>query len=421
MDTLLNFDTLRISRFDTSIANTELALTQTYLRFYNTNRHKIQFANLSAEKLIPVRKENDLTLTDTLLKRKTGSTSNSYVNSQYGLLHQKLQLYHTIARNGGWQPIAIRTNQLKKNSSSADVVLLKKRLQASGDYSASDTSKLFNDSLETAIKNYQWRNGMDTTGKISDTLIKSLNIPVHHRIQQLIINLNRAQWIQPESDSDYIRVNVPDFMLTVFENGTKVFDMPVAVGKEGTNTMMFTGELNQVVFSPYWNIPASIVQKEILPAIKADPDYLKKNRMEIVGKNDSLPVIRQLPGEDNAMGEVKFLFPNRYDIYFHDTKSKDIFKNNKRAISHGCIRLADAEKMANYLLRNSDGWSPEKINKAINSGKEQYVKIKKPVRVSITYLTAWVDDSGQLHFRDDIYGHDKRITPMMFDAKASEF
>ena len=141
--------------------------------------------------------------------------------------------------------------------------------------------------------------------------------------------------------------------------------------------------------------------------------------MEIIGKNDSLPVIRQLPGEDNGMGKVKFLFPNRYDIYFHDTKAKEIFQYSKRAISHGCIRLADAEKMSNYLLRDMPGWTPEKINAAMNSGKQQFVKLGKPVPVSVTYLTAWVDDAGRLQFRDDIYGHDKRLTPMMFALNGS--
>jgi murein L,D-transpeptidase YcbB/YkuD len=262
---------------------------------------------------------------------------------------------------------------------------------------------------------------MAGTGKITDTLIQSLNIPISERVRQLIINLNRAQWLPMQQDSNLIHVNIPDFMLTVFEDGNKVFEMPVVVGKEGTNTMMFTGDLNQVVFSPYWNIPASIVQREILPAMKADPDYLKKNRMEISGKNDSLPMIRQLPGEDNALGEVKFLFPNRYDIYFHDTRAKDIFKIHKRAVSNGCIRLADAEQMSNYLLRDMPAWNPQKVTEAMKSGKEQFVKLNKPVPVSITYLTAWVDPSGKLQFRDDVYGHDKKISQMMFDTRRRGF
>ncbi len=136
--------------------------------------------------------------------------------------------------------------------------------------------------------------------------------------------------------------------------------------------------------------------------------------MEIVGKNDSVPTIRQLPGKDNALGKVKFLFPNRYDIYLHDTYAKEIFKKDVRAVSHGCIRLADAEKMANYLLRNNSAWTPEKVNAAMNSGKEQYVKLSPAMPVTITYFTTWVDETGQLNFRDDVYSNDKKISQMMF-------
>ena len=415
MDTLLSTDSLSVSRFDTAIANVELGLTHAYLQFYNANRDKLQFENLSPEKVIPVKKETISVLADTL-HSLTVNSSNRAARSQYFLLKEKLANYDTLSQQGGWPELKIKGTRFKKKSSSPEIVLLKKRLQQTGDYTGTDTSRIFNDSLETAIKVYQQRNGMHPTGLITDTLIRSLNVPVEQRIQQLIINIHRAQWMPLQNDSDFILVNIPDFMLTVFENGTKVFDMPVAVGKEGTNTMMFSGHLNQVVFSPYWNIPASIVEKEIVPAMKQDPKYLQKNRMEITGKNDSLPVIRQLPGENNSMGKVKFLFPNRYDIYFHDTKSKEIFQNNKRAISHGCIRLADAEKMSNYLLRDMSGWTPEKVDAAMNSEKQQFVKLSRPVPVSITYLTAWVDDAGQLQFRDDIYGHDKRLIPMMFAA-----
>ena len=413
MDTLLSIHSLTINRFDTSIASVELALTQGYLQFYNANRDKLQFENLSPEKLIPVRKQTVSTVVDTLISRPMDS-SGRLRRSQYVLLKEKLAEYDSLAKTGGWKTLNIQTKKLKKNSSSPDIVLIKTRLQQTGDYNSTDTSRIFNDSLETAIKAYQQRNGMPVTGAITDTLIQSLNIPIEQRIQQLIINMNRAQWMPVRKDSDFILVNIPDFMLSVFENGSIVFDMPVVVGKEGTNTMMFSGHLNQIVFSPYWNVPASIVKSEILPAIQANPDYLKENRMEIVGRNDSLPVIRQLPGENNSLGDVKFLFPNRYDIYFHDTKAKEIFQSNKRALSHGCIRLADAEKMSNYLLRHEPGWTPAKVSAAMKSAKEQYVKLARPVAVSITYLTAWVDDGGSLHFEEDIYGHDRRIAPMMF-------
>ena len=413
MDTLLSIESLTFNRFDTSIANVELALTRAYLQFYNANRDRLQFENLSPEKLIPVQKQTVSTMVDTVISRPTDSSVRSR-RSQYFLLKEKLAKYDSLGKAGGWKTLHIQTKKLKKNSSSPEIVLLKTRLQQTGDYNSTDTTRIFNDSLETAIKAYQQKNGMVVTGAITDTLIQSLNIPVEQRIQQLIVNMNRAQWMPVQNDSDFILVNIPDFMLSVFENGTRVFDMPVVVGKEGTNTMMFSGHLNQIVFSPYWNVPASIVKSEILPAIQADPEYLKKNRMEIVGRNDSLPVIRQLPGENNSLGDVKFLFPNRYDIYFHDTKAKEIFQSKNRALSHGCIRLADAEKMSNYLLRDEPGWTPAKVSAAMKSAKEQYVKLARPVAVSITYLTAWVDDGGSLHFEEDIYGHDRRIAQMMF-------
>jgi murein L,D-transpeptidase YcbB/YkuD len=414
MDTLLNMDTLIISRFDTSVINTELSLTNAYLQFYKNNRDKTLFAAVSPEKAIPVKKENAVSLSDSVLAQRVDSSGGNKSVSQYLLLKHKLQLYNTIAKQGGWRTIIFPGKQIKKGTSSPVIALIKNRLQLTGDMNGNDTSKVFNDSLVTAIKYYQERNGMKSTGVITDTLVRSLNVPVDKRIQQIIINLSRMQWMASANEANYVTVNIPEFMLYAYENNAKVFEMPVVVGKEGSLTTMFNGNLNQIVFSPYWNIPASIVKNEILPKMKSDPNYLKSKNMEVVRKSDTLPVIRQLPGQDNALGKVKFLFPNRYDIYFHDTYAKDIFKKDVRAISHGCIRLADAEKMANYILRNNNAWSPEKIHAAMNSGKEQYVKVDPAMPVTITYFTTWVDETGQLNFRDDVYGNDKRISLMMF-------
>lgn len=414
MDTLLNMDTIIISRFDTSIIKTELTLTNAYLQFYKNNHNKTSFADIAPEKTVPIKKENAVALADSILFQRIDSLAGNGSASQYVRLKQKLQLYNSIAKQGGWRTIIFTGKQIKKGISSPAIALIKRRLQLTGDMAGTDTSKIFNDSLVTAIKNYQLHNGMKPTGIITDTLVRSLNVPVDKRIQQIIINLNRMQWMPAMQDANYLSVNIPDFMLYAFENNAKAFEMPVVVGKEGTHTTMFSGNLDQIVFSPYWNIPASIVKNEILPKMKSDSNYLKSKHMEIIGKNDTLPTIRQLPGQDNALGKVKFLFPNRYDIYFHDTYAKDIFKKDVRAVSHGCIRLADAEKMADYLLRNNSSWSPEKIHAAMNSGKEQYVKVNPAMPVTITYFTAWVDETGQLNFRDDVYGNDKIIAQMMF-------
>jgi murein L,D-transpeptidase YcbB/YkuD len=151
-----------------------------------------------------------------------------------------------------------------------------------------------------------------------------------------------------------------------------------------------------------------------LPSIEKNPDYLEKENMEVIGEKDGLPEIRQKPGEKNALGKVKFLFPNSFNIYFHDTPSKSLFAKDKRAFSHGCIRLSDPERMATYLLRNQPEWTAAKIEEAMTRGEEKFVKLKKSVPVLIAYYTAWVDEAGQLNFREDIYGHDAQLAKKMF-------
>ena len=145
-----------------------------------------------------------------------------------------------------------------------------------------------------------------------------------------------------------------------------------------------------------------------------DKNYLEKQNMEITGEEGGMPVIRQLPGEKNALGKVKFLFPNSFNIYFHDTPAKSLFEKDKRAYSHGCIRLKEPEKMADYILRDQPEWTPARIEEAMNAGKEKFVKVKDPVPVLITYYTAWVDENGRLNFREDIYGHDSNLAMKMF-------
>jgi murein L,D-transpeptidase YcbB/YkuD len=222
------------------------------------------------------------------------------------------------------------------------------------------------------------------------------------------------QWVINEPSGKLMSVNLPEFILHVKDGKTKVFDMNVVVGKEGHNTTMFTGNLNQVVFSPYWNIPTSIVKKEIVPGMKRNKNYLASHNMEITGQSGGLPVVRQLPGAKNSLGKVKFLFPNSFDIYFHDTPAKSLFLQDKRAYSHGCIRLSEPAKLAEYLLKDNSFWTPDRIDSAMNSGKQNYVKVKSPVPVLITYYTAWVDDDGLLHFADDIYSHDTDLAKKMF-------
>jgi L,D-transpeptidase YcbB len=185
--------------------------------------------------------------------------------------------------------------------------------------------------------------------------------------------------------------------------------MVVVVGKVGNNTMMFNGDLSSLHFSPYWNVPQSIIKNEIMPAIARNPNYLAAKNMERVGSG-----IRQKPGPGNALGKVKFIFPNSFNMYFHDTPSKSFFKLDKRAFSHGCIRLSEPQKMAEWLLRNDPDWNTEKIVSAMNQTTEKIVKLKQAIPVFIIYYTTWVDGKGMLNFRDDVYSHDKILIQKMF-------
>jgi murein L,D-transpeptidase YcbB/YkuD len=206
-----------------------------------------------------------------------------------------------------------------------------------------------------------------------------------------------------------ILVNIPEYRLYVYEDNREVLAMDIVVGKTSNPTIAFNDAIEQIVFSPYWNLPPNIIRNEILPAMKKNPNYLRNHNMEITGNEDGLPVIRQRPGPDNALGGVKFMFPNKYNIYFHDTPSKSLFRSNRRAFSHGCIRLSQPFELAKYLLKDKQEWTDEAIRKAMNGRSEKWVKLEQKVPVSITYYTSWVDPFGNIQFRDDIYGHDKEL------------
>ncbi len=395
--------------------NIELTLTQHFIQYIRSNYNKGYVKRKEMERFIPYKKQNVLEVADSLLSKK--HKDNKYfenVNEPYRLLKEQLQKYYDVTKNGGWPAISTSAKTLKKGVSNAAVSLLKKRLQISGQMPGNDTSLMFTDTLEAAVKLFQQSLGYTSTGVVSAQLIKDLNVPAESRLSQLLVNIDRMRWMPKEPSGQLIEVNIPEFVLHVYEDNKKAFDMNVVVGKEGHNTVSFNGNLSTIVFSPYWNVPPSIVTKELLPKMASNPDYLASQEMEVTGNEGGLPVIRQKPGEKNSLGKVKFLFPNSFNIYFHDTPAKSLFSQDKRAYSHGCIRLAEPDKMAQYLLKDNPEWTPDKIYTAMNQDKEQYVKLKKRIPVLISYYTAWVDENGMLNFRDDIYQHDKDLRSKMF-------
>lgn len=328
---------------------------------------------------------------------------------QSALLQKQILRFTEIDQNGGWQKLVLNKKQYKEGESAPFVRQLKRRLQVTGQLQGNDTSSLYTSELAAAVKKVQRQFGFKENGVTDALVVAALNVPVKERIRQLQVNLQRSQSLPSDAQGKRIIVNIPEYKMHIYEGNQHVMEMAVVVGSEKNQTAIFNDELTHVVFSPYWNVPQSIVQNEILPAMRKNRRYLASHSYEQTGTENGLPVIRQKPGKNNSLGLVKFLFPNEHAIYFHDSPAKTLFSHRIRAYSHGCIRVAEPAQLANYLLSNDPNWDAFKIEEAMNAGKEKWVKLNEAVPVSIIYLTAWVDDAGTVNFRDDIYEMDKTV------------
>lgn len=281
------------------------------------------------------------------------------------------------------------------------------------DITTDNGSAIFDAALTNGVKKMQHRFGYKEDGIVGTKLIDEINYPVQKRIEQIMVNMERSRWLPEKIGKNYFVINIPEFKLHIYENDTLAWSMKVVVGKSQHQTVVFNGELKYIVFSPYWNVPSSILHNEILPAMRRNRYYLARHHMEWNGGS-----VRQRPGPDNALGLVKFLFPNSHNIYMHDTPTKSLFNEDKRAFSHGCIRLAEARKLALYLLKDDPEWDDIKIDSAMNSGVEQFVTLKNRTPVYITYFTAWVNEAGELCFRNDIYQRDSRLAAILLEKPA---
>jgi murein L,D-transpeptidase YcbB/YkuD len=315
--------------------------------------------------------------------------------------------------------INIPTSNIKINKGETASVIkqIKKKLKLLGDYKSTDTTSLYSGLLDDAIHRFQERMGLPKTNYIDKIVLQAIRTPIQKYANTIAINLERLRWMPAMMDSNYIVVNIPAFQLIVFDSSKIQFKMPVIVGSASKNTIIFSDRMRYIVFSPYWNVPPSIVRAEILPGIRNNSNYLASKNMEITTHGD-LPTIRQLPGTSNSLGLVKFLFPNPYNIYLHDTPGKHLFAKQNRSLSHGCVRLGDARKMAGYLLRNDASWTTIKIDSAMHQQKEKWVTLKKTMPVFIAYFTSWVDSNGVLQFRKDIYNLDTQLKQLLFKKEA---
>lgn len=392
----------------------ELMLTAQYFEFSKLSWQGMdQSVSESLKWHLPRKKVNYEAYLDSLLKNNDRNTKEP-VYRQYNLLKTYLRKYKALDQANDWLPI-VGVSNLNQGDTSALLPKVKKRLYLLGDYEGDTTSKVFDDAIYVAVKGFQQRNGLTSDGKIGAETLRTLNIPIKNRIRQIIVNMERSRWLPITSYKDVIAVNIPDFKLHVYHADTLLWSCNVVVGKTNHPTTLFSGEIKYVVFSPYWNVPESIVRNEILPAMNKNPNYIASHHMEITGYRNDLPVVRQKPGLNNSLGLVKFLFPNSYNIYLHDTPSKSLFGETSRAFSHGCIRVEEPVKLANFLLRNNATWTPEKINSAMKGGKETYVTLKDKVPVFMAYLTAFVGQNQKLNFRKDLYNLDNDLANMILE------
>lgn len=420
MNLLISENSFKVDPSDSKIIRTELEMTQHFFDFAN-NAYQGKVDPLDLQWYIPRKKVDVVKLLDSLINNKgTNLQEWEPVNKQYSKTREKLVQLYNVEKNGGWGKVNLGNKKVYKVGDSSVVVRqIKKRLLAYGDLPTTDTSMLYNSIMENAVKKVQQQFGIKDDGVVGSATVERLNVPVEERIEQVMVNMERMRWMPEEPEGNYIRVNIPEFTMYVYENNNIEFTINVVVGKEANKTQVFSDVLEYVVFSPYWNIPRSIIKNEILPAIRKNSNYLQRNNMEQTGYSNGLPVIRQKPGGNNSLGRVKFIFPNNFNIYFHDTPAKSLFSNTNRAFSHGCIRVEEPVKLAKYLLRDPSQWTDEAVYTAMHSEKEKWVKINDPLPVRITYFTAWVDGNGVLNFRDDIYGHDTTMKKRLFQHSSS--
>ncbi|MFN3997782.1 murein L,D-transpeptidase [Algoriphagus sp.] len=328
-----------------------------------------------------------------------------------------------------WKPVKI-DKTIKVGESNNSIPVIRQRLQFwgyMGQYE-SEEPKVYDSSLFKGVQEFQMKNGMQPDGAIGKNSLAGINNSPSDLINRAAVNMERLRWL-PDTvkEAEIILVNIANFRLDYINKMDTIFSSKVIVGLRYHATPIFSAPMSYIVFSPFWNIPASIARNEIIPAIRKNPNYLSQKNMEVVTFSGQ-PVdpssinwsaktfpymIRQRPGGSNSLGLVKFMFPNKYSVYIHDTPSRSLFEREDRALSHGCIRLQNPAEFAKILLSDMPGWSEERIREAMNRKTELIVNLNRKIPVVLVYLTFWADSRGQANFRQDIYNRDEEILTLL--------
>lgn len=349
---------------------------------------------------------------------------------EYLKLRSALEHYRLIAELGGWPEIPSGP-LLRPGDQDERVPLLRKRLWMTGDLSVPSLSDDLRFDRETAaaLRRFQLRHGLAADRVLGPATLAELNRPAAERVRQLELNLERWRWLPKDLGSRHIRVNIADFRLQVVEDDMVVMSMPVVVGTAYRKTPVFSGHMTYLEFAPYWGVPETILTEDKLPRIRRNLQYLEKNYYEIIpwrGGPDAridpkninwqrvtarnFPgMLRQKPGPWNPLGQVKFMFPNEFDVYLHDTPDRHLFAKRQRTFSSGCIRIERAYDLAQYLLEDDPKWDCDRIYEALNAAAPLRVNLRRPLPVHLLYFTSWVDREGLVHFRKDHYERDAAL------------
>ena len=347
----------------------------------------------------------------------------------YGRLRSTLEQYEQIRETGGWPAIAPGPS-LELGDQAPRVSALRRRLALSGDLTAdlpADGDR-YDSGLETAVMRFQYRHGLVADGVVGKKTLAALSVSVEARILELQLNMERWRWYPNSFGKRYLMVNVPDYTLQVMEENWTVRRMRAIVGKSRRQTPALSGRMTYLEFNPYWNIPGKIARKDILPKVVSDPHYLTRQGIRVFDSWDRqareldptgimweslssryFPYrLRQDPSDVNALGRVKFMFPNPQSVYIHDTPGKALFNREERHFSSGCVRVETPLDLAQYLL-DSQGWDRTRLEAAMINKRRQTVVLDDPIPVHLVYFTAWVDTDGTVHFREDIYDRDRDL------------
>jgi murein L,D-transpeptidase YcbB/YkuD len=346
-----------------------------------------------------------------------------------------LARYVEIAPRDSGRPLPVPAKAVRRGQPYEGAARLRELLALVGDLPAAAAAPadpgVFDAALSDAVESFQRRHGLDADGRLGAATVKQMNVPLADRVRQLQLSLERWRWLPETFSAPPIVVNIPDFRLRALDETNRVaLEMRVVVGKAMRHeTPVFSRDMTYVVIRPYWNVPASIRRGEIVPAIQRDRDYVARKRYEVTtpaGKvvtdgtisDDVLAklkagqlAVRQKPGPGNSLGLVKLMFPNQYNVYLHDTPAGALFAKSRRDFSHGCIRVEKPDELAAWVLRGSADWPLERVRAAMQSGPDDVtVRLARPIPVYIVYATALAYENGEVHFYDDIYGHDAALT-----------